>query len=104
MALSPRLKEFLWEVVDAYREQGLEAARKAAERHHYGLREKRENGRVLLLLEDKAGGDVKELIKLELYDDGRVYYEISRVPVWSLTPGRWRYSPTGKTSYYYARW
>ena len=97
------LKQALLEVDDAYRQHGLEEAKRVAEKHGYRLAktERKDNG-TWLYLEDIRGGDVKENVILEIYDDGRTYYQVRPVLLASL-PGRWRYSPAGKTTYFYPR-
>ena len=99
------LKQALLEIDEAYRSEGLEAAKTVAEKHGYRLA-KTENvkGGVHLYLEDVRGGDVKENIILEVYDDGTTYYQVRRVHIAALVPGRWRYSPAAKTTYFYPRW
>ena len=98
------LRRVLVEIDEAYRRHGIEEAKKVAEKHGYRLvKIERKDGGVWLYLDDRRGGDIRENIILEIYDDGKTYFQIK--PVWlaTLVPGRWRQSPTSKTSYYYPR-
>ena len=91
------------EIDEAYRRHGIEEAKKVAEKHGYRLvKTERKDDGIWLYLEDRRGGDISINVILEIYDNGETYYQVR--PVWLASlPGRWRYSPASKTSYYYPR-